>query len=191
MNKKTKKLLIFSILIVIIAVIFFVTIKSKTKNVKGNIISPTEYHEITDSQLKENKEKEKSTAKVIIYWSMNDEKSLELLKLFNEFYTTYSSSIIFTAVNLEDNATKSAVYLNNNNINIPNTTTSNISINGINEKEIEEFPTFAFILKDGSLLAYVNGQETIQEDGTKTEFTIENLNKDSIEAYLDILSENY
>jgi hypothetical protein len=122
---------------------------------------------------------------------MDDEKSLELLELLNDFYTTYSSSIIFNAVNLNDNATKAAVYLNNNNINIPSSTTANLSLDNINEDEIEEFPTFAFILNDGTLLAYVDSKGTIQGDGTESDFTVNDLNKDSIEAYLDILSENY
>lgn len=177
MNRQTKKLLSFAIIIVIIALIFFVVIKNKTKKTQGNIISPTEYHEITDKEIQEAKEKENQTniAKVVIYWSLNDEKSLEILKLFNSFYSKYSDKINFLAVNNKDNATKIAVFFNNNNITIPTATTANLNLEEIKEEELETIPCYAFIQKDGNLL----------------DFTSKELTKDSVEAYLDILAENY
>ncbi len=177
MNKKTRKLLTFSIIIVIVALIFFVVVKNKTKKTQGNIISPTEYHEITDTEIKEAKEKENETnkAKVVIYWSINDEKSLEVLNIFNSFYSKYSNKINFLLINTIDNPTKSAIFLNNNNINIPSASTTKLNIEGINEEEIETFPCYAFIEKDGNIL----------------DFTSKELTEDSTEAYLDILAENY
>lgn len=177
MNKQTKKLLTFSIIIVIIAVIFFIVIRSKTKKTQGDIISPTEYHEITDEEIKEAKEKEsqKDIAKVVIYWSLNDEKSLEVLTIFNNFYSKYSNKINFLAVNNSDNPTKIAVFFNNNHLQIPTATTANLNIEEINENELETIPCYAFIQKDGTLL----------------DFTSKDLTEDSVEAYLDILAENY
>ncbi len=173
MKKNTKRLLLFSIIIVIIAIIIFIIVKNKSKDQNSNIITPIESHEITDSDIEELNNSEK--AKVVIYWKLDDEKSLETLKLFNTFYSRYKDTINFIAVNNIDNSTKAAVYLNNNQINIPTATTANISEEIINEKEIQEFPSYLFLLKDG----------------TQLDYTSKELTEDSLEAYLDILAENY
>lgn len=177
MNKKTRKLLTFSIIIVIIAVMFFVIIKNKINKSKGEIISPTESFEITDEDIKIAKENEnnKDKAKVIIYWNLNNEKSTEALTLFNSLFSKYSNTINFLVVNPIDNATKSAVFLNNHNITIPSATSANLELEEVNENELETLPCYVFIEKGGKLL----------------DFTSKDLNKDSIEAYLDILAENY
>lgn len=177
MNKKTRKLLTFSIIIVIIAVMFFIVIKNKINKSKGEIISPTESFEITDEDIKIAKENEnnKDKAKAIIYWNLNNEKSTEALTLFNSLFPKYSKTINFLVVNPIDNATKAAVFLNNNNITIPSAKTANLELEEVNENKLETFPCYVFIEKGGKLF----------------DFTSKDLNQDSLEAYLDILAENY
>jgi hypothetical protein len=175
MNKKTRKLLIISIVIVIIAVIFFLITHKEQNNFKGTIISPTESQEINNAQIKEANNPDSTLAKVIIFWSIDDEKSLDVLKSFNDFYNKYSESITFIAINTTDNVSKAASYLYTNNINIPSSNSINIDLEEIDLNNIETIPSYAFILKDGSLLDYKSKE----------------LSTDSLEAYLDILAENY
>lgn len=172
-QKNTKKLLFFAIIIVIIAIIFSIFVKKNSKSKNDNIITPIESHEISDEEVEQLNSKDR--ANVIVYWSMADDKSLEILKLFNSFSQKYTDTINFIAVNTTDNSTKAAVYLNNNQISMHSASSSNLNIEEINEKELEEFPYYAFVKKDGELL----------------DFTNKELTEDSLEAYLDILAENY
>lgn len=192
MKKNTKFIFIFAIILLIFAIIFFViTHKSQpTVEQHSNAEEAAKKTEISDADLKEIKEKEKSGPKVIIFWSMDNEDSVNFLKLINKNYLKSSSKVLFTAINKTDNPTNAAVFLKSNGIDIPNQNTETVTIPIVSDEQ-KETPSVAFILKDNSLLSFVNSEGTFKGDETKSNLTISDISEDTLNAYIDLLTENY
>ena len=178
MSKNTKKLLIFSIIIFIIAIgIFaFFQITSTTKNPENtlqNSNNKTNEFIFTDAEGNKLKiDKTSNLGMTIIFWNSDSENSLKTLELVDSYYEMYKDSIDFYIINTNEKHKDIISIVNNCDFSFP--VYYNHENTASNFYTIEKLPTLIFIDKQGEM-------HTINNE----------IDEDTLTANLDILAENY
>lgn len=180
MSKKTKTLLIISIIFFIIALGIFLFAKINSNKTNTNQIANNSQNvkeskkfTFTDNNGNEYKiNKSSELGKAIIFWSSDTENSSETLELINTYYETYKDSIDFYIINTNEKYEDIISLVENLNYTFP------IYYDSQNKASefytIEKLPTLIFIDKQNEIHT-LNGR----------------IDEDTLTANLDILAENY
>ncbi len=121
-------------------------------------------------------EQEENKPMLMAFWNLD---SMEVLNTIQSFYENYGEKVTFSAVGVvdltEENRNTIDAFIGENNITIP-VVYDSVEASASTSNNVSAIPTVLIINKDGEVI------NTVKED---------NINKDVIEANLDIVTENY
>lgn len=183
MSKKTKILLIVSIVVFILAIaLFFILINMSNKPAdttakqSSNLVQAPEEPEVftfvdnKGNEMTINEETELGMA--IVFWSSDTENSLDTLNLIDKYYEAYKDLIDFYIINTEEKNDDIVEIVNNCEFTFPVYYDPNNKASEF--YSVGALPTLTFIDKNDEIHTLDNG-----------------IDEDTLTANLDLLAENY